>query len=183
MNSVILNFEEYRDLSGRGTNVVGMLKPLCRSPHGPAYSIKQGEGGKKIIATHEGSPVLSDFTCWRFATKSRGYWAGYYEIWSLVPGTNNTFELEKAYLTVYRGESEFVCLHCDPAESGIGKKIEYKQSPHLHVEVAESPVHKAHISICVGNNAAVLADIGNLTRTFERGIEMIKLEIMDRIEQ
>lgn len=181
MSAVILDVQDYDDFYHRGSKVAKMLRPLCRNPHGPAYEVKQGIGNKKIIATHEGSAVQSDFTGWRFATKSQGYWAGYYETWSSVDGAGNKYELEKAYLTVYREHSEFLCLHCDPTEVGNQQRVEYKRAPHLHIECAESPIPKAHISVCIGNNAEVLADIDHLTHTFELGIEMIKLEIMDNL--
>lgn len=172
-----------RNISHRGKTITKILKPLSRIPYGPAYNIKQGGAGIIIIGTHEGAPSHSEYTSWRFATQSPGYWASYYEMWTSINEEDSQFCLERAYLTIYRNQEEFLCLHCDPNEEDIDNpnKAAYKKCPHLHIKRAEEPIPKAHIAISVGNITEVLANATNLTDTLECGIQMIKDEIMDRL--
>ena len=171
-----------REISHRGQKISNILKPLSRIPYGPAYNMKQGVG-TIIIGTHDGAPSYSEYTSWRFATQSRGYYASYYEKWTSINEEDSQFCLERAYLTIYRNQEEFICLHCDPNEEDIDGqgKVVYKKCPHLHIKRAEEPIPKAHISIAVGYITEVLASASSLTDTLKYGIQMIKDEIMDRL--
>lgn len=181
MNTILLGIE---DISRRGNEISKILRPLCRIPYGPAYELRQGKAGRKIIATHEGAPLRSDYTDWRFATQSPGYWASYYEMWTSIDEQYDEFCLDRAYLTIYRNQEEFICLHCDPNEDDNDdqKMVEYKRCPHLHIKRAEEPIPKAHIAISIGNIEEVLANADNITDILKCGIQMIKIEIMDRLQ-
>lgn len=180
MDNIILSQE---DISHRGKMVSKILRPLSNNNYGPAFELKRPGRSKVIIGTHEGAPSYSDYMSWRFRTNSPGYWASYYEMWSSVDDENSQFCLERAYLTIYRNQEEFICLHCDPNEEDIDGqgKVVYKKCPHLHIKRAEEPIPKAHISISVGYITEVLANATSLTDTLKCGIQMIKDEIMDRL--
>ncbi len=180
MDNIILG---HTDISRRGNMVSRILRPLSNNNYGPAYELKRPGGRKVIIVTHDGAPSHSDYMSWRFRTSSRGYWASYYERWRSVDEEYSQFCLERAYLTIFRYEEEFICLHCDPNEEDIDgqEKAAYKKCPHLHIKCAEEPIPKAHIAISVGYMTEVLASASSLTDAIKYGIQMIKDEIMDRL--
>jgi hypothetical protein len=123
----------------RGTYISKILKPLSRIPDGPASERRGGLNGEIIIGMHEGSITKSDFTDWRFATTKSGFWVNYYEIWSLADTKRRIFCLEKAYLTIFKEDREFLCLHCDPnrkVSEDTGSLI-YQLGPHFHVKCSE----------------------------------------------
>ncbi|MBI4284184.1 MAG: hypothetical protein HY663_06925 [Chloroflexi bacterium] len=171
------------EVASRGSNISSILVPLSRIPSGPAWGRRGGSNGEIIIGMHEGSPSKSDFRDWRFATPTPKFWANYYEIWSLVDEKRRQFCLEKAYLTIYKDEKEFLSLHCDP--NGIGveatERAIYQNGPHLHVKCAESPIPKAHLALTGVHLDKTLADAATLTKTLEWGIQMIRDEVLDRI--
>jgi len=112
-----------------------------------------------------------------------GFWANYYEIWSLFDERQRRFCLEKAYLTIYKDDSEFLCLHCDPNFTQInttGKAI-YKKGPHLHVECAEKPMPRAHLALTGMYLNKTLKSADSLTQALQWSIKMIRDEVLDRI--
>ena len=171
------------DIAKRGTRISRLLRPLSRIPSGPASERRGGSNGKIIIGVHEGSRIKSDFTDWRFATMTRGFWANYYEIWSLVDEKRRQFCLEKAYLTIFKEDREFLCLHCDPngTEIEAAEKTIYQKGPHLHVKCAEQPIPKAHLALTGVHLDETLADAVTLTKALEWSIQMIRDEVLDRV--
>jgi hypothetical protein len=88
----------------------------------------------------------------------------------------------KAYFHVYlalspENEKEMIFLHCDPQEQQDTDHFRYKVAPHIHVEIAGSPWSGAHIPLCDGWQAEVLASLDSLDRAFTRGIEFIVNEV------
>lgn len=171
------------EVAKRGRTISRFLRPLSRIPSGPASQRRGGSHGEIIIGVHEGSLLESDFTYWRFATTTPGFWANYYEIWSLVTGKRRQFYLEKAYLTIYKYDSEFLCLHCDPnlTQTEATEKVIYKKGPHLHIECADKPIPKAHLALNGVYLSSVLNSTANLTRALQWSIQMIRDEVLDRI--
>lgn len=171
------------DIARRGSNISRLLRPLSRIPSGPASERRGGSNGEIIIGVHEGSLIKSDFTDWRFATTTPGFWANYYEIWSLVNEKRRQFCLEKAYLTIYKDDREFLCLHCDPngTEIKAAEKAIYQKGPHLHVKCAEKPIPKAHLALTGVHLDKTLSDAAALTNALKWSIQMIRDEVLDRI--
>lgn len=179
-----------KNISLRGNEIQHLLRILSRVPQGPAYR-RIGGSDTITFGVHEGAPSLSGFREWRFATSFRGFWANYYEVWTSMHGEEKKYYLSKAYLTIYKksgiqsmAEQEFICLHCDPnetddSENGIAI---YKKGPHLHIKVAQEPIPKAHLALARGHLDSVLSNATTLTEAFEWCIQMIKDEILSRVQ-
>jgi hypothetical protein len=170
-------------IARRGSDISRFLRPLSRITSGPAPERRGGSNGEIIIGVHEGSLIKSDFKDWRFATTVRGFLANYYEIWSVVDEKRRQFCLEKAYLTIYREDREFLCLHCDPNRTEIeaAEKAIYQKGPHLHVKCAEKPIPKAHLALTGVHLDKTLADAGTLTKALKWSIQMIRDEVLDKV--
>lgn len=173
-----------KDIARRGLGISRLLRPLSRIPSGPACARRGGSTGEIIICAHEGSIIKSNFADWRFATTTPGFWANYYEIWSPFDKARRRFCLEKAYLTIYKEDKEYICLHCDPNRTEVEKsgKATYQKGPHLHVKCAETPIPKAHLALTGVYLDQTLADAANLTKALEWSIQMIRDEVLDRVD-
>jgi len=170
------------EIGQRGERVRKLLSTLSSTAGGPAWQPVAGQGFY-IIGAHDGSPPSSEFLQWRFATIAPGFRASYHERWT--EQARRSFVLERAYLTIFkvdradRTETEFVCLHCDPSEPDNAAHAIYKQGPHLHVMVAESPVPHAHIALNRGHLEAVLQSAASLSSALEQSLLMLRKEILD----
>jgi hypothetical protein len=163
-----------KEIVSRQNKIRKLLNPISRIKGGPVCTLKPLQR-KLILATHDGSPPLSDFTSWRFTTKHSAFRALYYEMWT-GNGTN-IFSLDKAYLHIYQmidyDEREYLLLHCDPDEPDIEKHALYKRGPHLHISVAEQPIPHSHIALCLSNLDSTLNSVDSLTTALELCIKMI----------
>jgi len=177
-----------KELSKRGPELNKLLGPLLRNPKegGPAWSRKTRQGFQVVIIARD-KELTNNYESWRFATFHRDFKAVYYEIWlPLDVAKQDSWYLTKAYLNIFRidrtkrDEKEYVCLHIDPEESE-GVNAKYKQSPHLHIKAAEDPIPKAHIAIVNGFLEQILSSEKQLFRAMKLGIELIRVEILDRI--
>ncbi|MCW3089815.1 MAG: hypothetical protein JWP81_884 [Ferruginibacter sp.] len=77
---------------------------------------------------------------------------------------NDRYFLDKSYFHLYTynndlKEFEYILLHCDTSEPNDTPHSIYKKSPHLHIEVAEHPIPKAHFALYNGRVAEVLRNI------------------------
>jgi len=178
--AVILGEEQ---VAKRGSRISHILKPLSRIPSGPASERRGSSNGEIIIGVHDGSLVKSHFTDWRFATTIPGFSANYYEIWSLTDVKQRRFCLEKAYLTIYKDDQEYICLHCDPNRTNVEEteKIIYQKGPHLHIKCADKPIPKAHLALGGVHTEKTISDAESLTNAIKWSIQMIKDEVLDRI--
>lgn len=167
----------------RGQAVVRMLQPITQRRGGPAWAPKSIGTSTIVIATHDGSPPVSEYRDWRFATVASGFNAMYHERWSRRD--KNLWELERAYLNIYKhsgvDEIEFLCLHCDPLETDTAPHARYKQGPHLHVSIAGEPIKHSHLAIHGGLLDAVLQSVATLSNTMDWAVQMIRDEVLDAI--
>lgn len=177
-----------KELSKRGPELNKLLGPLLRNPKegGPAWSQKTGQGFQVAIIARD-KVLTNNYESWRFATFHRDFKAVYYEIWlPLDIAKQDSWYLTKAYLNIFRidrtkhDDKEYVCLHIDPEESE-GENAKYKQSPHLHIKAADAPIPKAHIAIVNGFLEQILSSEKQLFKAMKLGIELIRVEILDRI--
>jgi hypothetical protein len=59
----------------------------------------------------------------------------------------------------------------------------YKRGPHLHVGGGSPNIDRAHISLCVNDNAFGGGTIEELTATFSKCVTMINDEILPRYSE
>jgi hypothetical protein len=168
----------------RGQSVRTLLTAISRVPGGPAFQHVSAQGGARIIATYDGTRPSSTYRDWRFETKIRGYSALYFEEWLPLSGARPFWLLAKAYLDIFRSicrdrEEEFFALHCDPEEP-YGK-APYKRGPHFHVMCAVDPVPRAHLALGSEHLSEILTDLQSLTKSLRHGMELLQVEVLDRI--
>jgi len=125
----------------------------------------------------------TDIRDWRFSTAIKDIKCSYFELWT--PIEKGDYFLYRAYFHVYKNENEkeYVLLHTDPNEEtfeeGGYEYYKYKQSPHMHISIAEQPFPHAHIPLDNVDIDNVLSSIQNLDKSMMAHIEMISREIID----
>jgi hypothetical protein len=104
----------------------------------------------------------------------------YYEMWGASEAGNNYF-LERAYMHFHyatRGEQkQILALHCDPAMHQDESHYRYKRGPHFHVEGGNPDLSRAHVSLCLSDDALGGSDLISLMTTFRDAVSMIRKEI------
>lgn len=94
----------------------------------------------------------------------------------------NRFILENAYLNLYErtevGETEIVCLHCDPTLPRSAGHAKYKRGPHIHMSIAGFPYSGVHIALLGPDVDPILKSVETLHRALAWGVEMIRDEIL-----
>ena len=169
------------DLGSHARRVRTLLRPISRKGSGPASEARKVDGSW-ILGTHDGSPSLSGYRDWRFATPARRCHAMYFEVWN--PADRKRYRIERAYLNIYqrdgRGEeTEVLCLHCDPGEPSGAPHSAYKRGPHLHLSFAGDPLKRAHLALYVGRVEELLADKDRLYSALRDVVKMIRHEVLD----
>ena len=169
------------DLYTQEARVRLMLRPISRAQSGPAAAV-QTVGGVWILGTHDGSPSLSGYRDWRFATPAQRHYAMYFEVWK--PVDRRRYGMQQAYLNIYQRcsngeEKEVLCLHCDPGESRAAPHAAYKRGPHLHLAFAEDPLQRAHLALHFGRVDELLADNERLHSALADAVQMIRDEVID----
>lgn len=140
-------------------------------------------GGNLIFSISDGKETGTNFTDWRFQTISENINGSYYEIWTSL-GKGSYF-LDRSYFHLYSldeqqlTESEYVLLHCDASEPDDTPHCSYKQSPHLHIEVAQHPIPKAHLALYNGRIKEVLKDLNAFNSALKETIEMLSSQILN----
>jgi hypothetical protein len=89
------------ELVSRGENIRTMLRPISKLETGPAWERKSAPGGI-IIAVHDGVNPTSDYRDYRFSTFVQNFQAMYFELWRRTEEDEQSWYLEKAYLSIYR---------------------------------------------------------------------------------
>ena len=166
----------------RGPNFRILLGPLLKNPKqgGPSATRRFIGDHRLVWVAHQGNITNLNYSEWRFNIFLGGYKARYFEIWAPVDlATQNEWYLEKAYLTIYHGDTEYICLHCDPeTENKASQRACYKQSPHLHISTAPQPLPKAHIALAHGRINEIFASETDLFKAMRLGVELIREEIL-----
>lgn len=180
-----------KELRSRGGQIQKLLRPLARKLGGPAWKAPawkaRGTPQNYIIGTHDGSPPLSGYRDWRFATFVPNFRGMYFERW--IQFEDDLWYLDRAYLSIFRtdpdtrSETKFLCLHCDPNESDDAPHAIYKRGPHLHIQVAPDPIPHAHIALNRGHLEAVLSSAESLSEAIGWAVLMLKEEVLDAIKE
>jgi hypothetical protein len=76
---------------------------------------------------------------------------------------------------------EFFALHCEPREDGLTRASRYKRGPHVHCTYANDPLSHAHIPLCLSNLDTVVGFLSEFDRAFVAAMEMIQMEIIERL--
>jgi len=139
-------------------------------------------GGSLIFGISDGREPGQNFTSWRFQTTSQNITANYHEIWNNF-GKGRYF-LERSYFHLYTlveedfVEDEYILLHCDASEPDDTPHGIYKQSPHLHIEVAKDPICKAHLALYNGRVNEVLKSRSSFNQALKDSVEMLNSQIL-----
>lgn len=165
-----------------------LLAPLTEDANKGGPAIQRRTRERRIAyAAHGGSPP-GDIRLWRFPTFHHDFFASYIEVWHPVDQPEGDYFLNSIALTLFRvyrpgrEEREFIALHCEPNEEpgpAAAQNI-YKRSPHIHVEAAENPIPKSHLTLAHPFLAEVLASEVALFRTIGLAIEMLRDEVLLR---
>lgn len=116
----------------------------------------------------------------RFPTKWDKIFFNYHERWVPIQG-GKAFGLQRAYLHLYLsvlGDLQAASLHCDPMMAKVESNYRYKRGPHLHLAGGLPDISRAHVSICVADNALGGNNLGSLTRTLQSGLGMLIEELI-----
>jgi hypothetical protein len=138
--------------------------------------------GSLIFGISDSRETGQNFRDWRFQTISENIKANYHEVW-INQGRNKYF-LERSYFHLYTvveedlSEGEYILLHCDASEPGTTPHSIYKQSPHIHIEVAEQPIPKAHFALYNGRLAEVLKNRASFNSALLDSITMLNSQIL-----
>ena len=172
-----------RELANRWHTIQRMLRPISPIHTGPACD-REITTSYVIWGVHDGARARRGYREWRFSTRVHGYVANYFEYW--VRLNRNRWYLHRAYLTIFaidqvEGETEYLCLHCDPNEPPGTSHAAYKQGPHLHIKKANHPIPHAHLALNKGHLENVLESVSSLTKAMEDGITMIRTQVLDQM--
>jgi hypothetical protein len=179
---------EEKDLIKRESKLRLLLEPISTHNSGPA-SKRVSRKGEIIFGLYDGSFSDIDYRDWRFDTYKKQYSGMYFEKWCYAEESEKNWYLERAYLSLFKiekyppTEKEYVALHCDPFEPKESKHFFYKVGPHIHIIQAEQPLPHAHIPLNRCHLDEVLNSIDDLSRALEKGIEMLKEQILDQAIQ
>jgi hypothetical protein len=135
-----------------------------------------------IFGISDGYETGVNFTEWRFKTLCENIKGNYHEIW--INHGNGNYFLYRSYFHLYKvsesdkTEAEYILLHCDASEPDDTPHSIYKQSPHIHIEVAENPVPKMHFALYNGRVKETLKGIDSFNQALKESIEMINDQVM-----
>ena len=138
--------------------------------------------GNFILGLSDASQPGSVFRDWRFKTTSPVIEGNYHEIWSDL-GKGKYF-MNRSYLHLFFQdrselvEKEYVLLHCDASEPNDSEHSIYKQSPHIHIEMARDPIPKAHFALYNGRILEVLKNLESFDVALKESIEMIDSQVI-----
>lgn len=180
------------DLPSRQNRIRRLLGPLTRTrQHDRIACYCAGQGtARYLLAAYDGKHPAGDYRKWRFSTFVPGMEASYFEHWGPTQADGQGWwYLERAYLHIYKvdrraealEEAEYICLHCDPAESDDAPQARYRRGPHLHIEAAPDPLPRAHIALCNGYLDEVLSSAACLFEAMERAVLMVRDEVLERL--
>jgi len=143
--------------------------------------------GSFIFGISDGRQTGQDFRNWRFQTIAQNITASYFETWT-NSGRGKYF-LERSYFHLYTlieedlKEAEYILLHCDASEPDNTPHAKYKQSPHIHVEVAEPPIPRAHIALYNGRLPEILKSRTSFNNALYDSIEMLNSQVLQALPQ
>lgn len=138
--------------------------------------------GSLILGISDGLETGQNYRDWRFQTISENIKANYHEVW--VNQGRGKYFLDRSYFHLYKvieeglTESEYILLHCDASEPMTTPHSVYKQSPHIHVEVAEQPIPKAHFALYNGRLVEVLKNRASFDAALLDSIAMLNSQIL-----
>lgn len=162
-----------------------MLAPLKQGRQVACELVKTQERGGKVFAAHDGRALGGGFRDWSFRTFAPDLWCRYFELWR--PGIGiDKWNLSRAYLTIAKIDrvsrclEEVICIHCDPLDTSPEPVGSYKRGPHLHVEVADDPLPRAHFPLNFGHLEAVLSSPDDLTRALKQAVAIVVHEVVAR---
>lgn len=141
--------------------------------------------GNLIFGISDGRETGQNFREWRFQTISESIKASYHEIW-FNHGKGKYF-LDRSYFHLYTlkhediTENEYLLLHCDASEPDNTPHAKYKQSPHIHVEVAQQPIPRAHIALYNGRLTEVLRSRTSFNAALSESIQMLNSQILQAL--
>lgn len=167
--------------SGRTQNLLDIFSKV--SYRNRSINIKElSIGGSIIYGIVDGATTGQNFRSWRFQTTADGIVAHYHEIWTTL-GKDKYF-LDRSYFHLYTLdeenslEKEYVLLHCDASEPDDSPHCSYKQSPHLHIEVAAHPIPKAHFALYNGRTIEVLKNTSSFNQALAESVEMLDSQVL-----
>lgn len=175
-------FLKARQLRFRGVEIRKLLRPLVKNDGAPAWNMKT-QRSNIIFATHDGSPVQSNYREWRFSTFLPNFRGSYFELWK--PQNDGLWIMDRAYLSIYeidrmqRIEREYFALHCDPYEPPNSPHSIYKIGPHLHIQAADYPIPHAHVALNRNDIEKTLSSLKYLSQAIKLAVLMLKEEILD----
>jgi hypothetical protein len=139
-------------------------------------------GGNLIFGISDGIESGVNFRDWRFKTVSDDIVANYHEVWNTQ--SKGKYFLVRSYLHLYLfkkeelSETEYILWHCDASEPDHTPHAIYKQSPHIHIEIAQHPIPKAHIALYNGRVSNTLRDIETFNVALKESLIMIDSQIL-----
>jgi hypothetical protein len=149
---------------------------VIRLPQAPDYTIGLVPRG---YAVH----TVIDPSSLRLASKWESIYFNYHETWR-QSGKPERYLLDRAYLHFYlrdfegMEELQALSLHCDPALEKADAHYRYRRGPHFHVGGARPNIDRAHLSLCVSDNALGGNNLGSLTRTLRDSLGMVIREVI-----
>lgn len=175
---------EVAGLTQRATQVQKLLRPLRKKDPVACAVCREQFRNCKVIAAHDGM-AQSGFRDWRFRTCAENIKAQYFELW-MSTEDETKLKLTRAYLNIYtfdkdsRNFEKLLSIHSDPYEFGKEPHCLYKQGPHIHVQQARQPMPKCHFPLNYLELERVLSSVDNITEAFEKAIEVVHNEVLER---
>ncbi len=168
---------------GRRKEVQAVLHPLAKKGR-PIPCSFVPHPRAKVICGHGGSPDRNHRRIW-FPTYANGIQGQYHEMWYPRNGECEWW-LERAYFSLRRivrtiHQVEIIlCIHSDPMCDDPDPAGLYKRGPHLHVDLAQSPLPDAHFPLNLGQLEEVLSSCDNLSQAMSRAIKIVRDEVIPR---
>ena len=162
-----------------------LLTPLARAVDTDAG---WADGGWVIAAAGGKRNEVLDYRDRTFETQVPRFEANYYERWQEYDAKGRAYYLERMYFHLYGVRDRHgdrlpvIALHCDPAPANVADMSEYALSTHVHVSAAAYPINRAHICLEIERLSAICGSIAELTRSVERGLMLIKHEVLDHAD-
>jgi hypothetical protein len=170
----------------RVNTIQGMLAPLKGGRRVACDLVKDKQRGGKVFAAHDGHALSGDFRDWAFRTFAPDIWCRYFELWRPLAAGRDQWHLFCAYLTLAKTDRvrqclvEVACVHCDPTDNSTEPIGSYKRGPHLHVELADDPLPRAHFPLNLGHLKEVLASPANVTKALTDAVAVVSHEVVAR---
>ena len=154
-------------------------RPACDFYHGPEHNCK-------VLAAHDGEVGGEHYRDWMFRTGAPAIWGQYFEIWSPEDGSQRSWTLKAAYLTILevgKGDcTEILGIHCDPTDGSSEPTRSFKRGPHLHVKCAREPLPKSHFPLNYGHLGNVMRDSAALTKAIGDAVFVVRREVLERFQ-